>query len=234
MSSPEVITIGYEGRTVDDVIAALVVADVKVVVDVRLTPRSRKAGLSKHCLVAQLDDVIIDYLHLPQLGNPRDNRAGFRRGDTDAIVRYRAVLATTEGRVAIDELLRLTRQLRVALMCFEREATECHRSAVAEAVVKGREALLKLSICKTTQRPAARSTQDSGASPERTRFTAAAVSSPRSPVQPIVPGREGSSTCRFRSAGDILAVRDAMGAQGSSSSPVTTRATKSSKTQASA
>ena len=87
-------TIGYESRTVDELIERLADADVKVVVDVRLTPLSRKPGLSKNGLAARLRDAGIDYVHLPDLGNPRDNRAGFRRGDANAVARYRAVLAT--------------------------------------------------------------------------------------------------------------------------------------------
>ncbi|MDT5279907.1 MAG: hypothetical protein QOJ20_1102 [Mycobacterium sp.] len=136
MANPEVITIGYERRTVDDVIAALVAAEVKTLVDVRLTPLSRKAGLSKRQLAARLLEAGIDYLHLPQLGNPQANREAFRRGGADAIARYRAVLATPEGRTALDQLLRLAIQQRVALMCFERDAIECHRSTVADALAE--------------------------------------------------------------------------------------------------
>jgi uncharacterized protein (DUF488 family) len=129
-----VTTIGYQDRTVDELIAVLRSARVKVLVDVRLTPSSRKAGLSKNGLAARLRDAGIDYVHLRRLGNPRDNRNAFRRGDKDAIARYQDVLRTPEGQAALDQLLRLARQHRVALMCFERDAAECHRSMVAEAL----------------------------------------------------------------------------------------------------
>jgi uncharacterized protein (DUF488 family) len=131
-----VLTVGYQDRTVDDVIDALRAAEVRVLVDVRLTPLSRKAGLSKNGLAARLRDAGIEYVHLPQLGNPRDNRQGFRRGDTDAVETYRAVLRTPEGRAALEQLLRLARHRSVALMCFEHDAAECHRSTVAEALVQ--------------------------------------------------------------------------------------------------
>jgi uncharacterized protein (DUF488 family) len=131
---PDVMTIGYQDRTVDQLIAALVTADVKVIVDVRLTPLSRKPGLSKNGLAARLRESGIEYLHLPQLGNPRDNRAAFRRGDPAAKVRYQAVLEAPQARAALDELLWLARQQRVALMCFERDVRECHRSMVVDAV----------------------------------------------------------------------------------------------------
>jgi uncharacterized protein (DUF488 family) len=133
---PALVTIGYQDRTVDDVIAATRAAEVKVLVDVRLTPLSRKPGLSKNGLAARLRDAGIDYVHLPQLGNPRDNRDAFRRGDEATVARYRAVLRTPEGQAALEELLRLATHRCIALMCFEHDASECHRSMVAEALAE--------------------------------------------------------------------------------------------------
>ncbi|AGB21135.1 hypothetical protein Mycsm_00690 [Mycobacterium sp. JS623] len=129
-----VMTIGYQGRTVDDVVAMLRSAEVKVLVDVRLTPLSRKAGLSKKGLSARLNEAGIDYVHLPQLGNPRDNRDAFRRHEDAAVARYRATLRTPESQAALEQLHGLATQHRVALMCFERDAAECHRSMIADAL----------------------------------------------------------------------------------------------------
>jgi uncharacterized protein (DUF488 family) len=132
---PDVMTIGYQHRAVDQLIEDLAAADVEIVADVRLTPLSRKAGISKNGLAALLRDAGIDYVHLRALGNPRDNRDAFRRGAPDAIARYRAVLGTPEAQAALEKLLRLATQQRVALMCFEHDAGECHRSMVADALV---------------------------------------------------------------------------------------------------
>jgi len=129
-------TVGYERRTVDELITTLTRAAVEVLVDVRLTPLSRKPGLSKNRIATRLYAAGIDYLHLPQLGNPRDNRDGFRRADDAAVAKYRAVLRTPDGQAALDQLLRLATHRRVAVMCFEREAAECHRSVVADALVE--------------------------------------------------------------------------------------------------
>ena len=134
-------TVGYERRTVDELITTLTRAAVEVLVDVRLTPLSRKPGLSKNRIATRLYAAGIDYLHLPQLGNPRDNRDGFRRGDDAAVAKYRDVLRTPEGQAALDQLLRLATHRRVAVMCLEREAAECHRSMVADALVEARATL---------------------------------------------------------------------------------------------
>jgi uncharacterized protein (DUF488 family) len=135
---PDVMTIGYQDRTVDQFIDDLVAAGIKVLVDVRLTPLSRKTGLSKNGLAPRLRDAGIDYVHLPALGNPRENRDAFRRGDEAAVERYQHVLRTPESQSALDHLVRLATHQRVALMCFERDAAECHRSVVADALVTAR------------------------------------------------------------------------------------------------
>jgi len=129
-------TVGYEGRTVDDLITALGADGVEILVDVRLTPLSRKPGLSKNRLASRLRAAGIDYLHLPQLGNPRDNRDAYRRGHSAAVATYRGVLRTPEGQAALDDLLVLATRQRVALLCFEHDAARCHRSMVADALVE--------------------------------------------------------------------------------------------------
>ena len=131
----EVMTVGYEGRTVDELIEVLTQAGVRVLVDVRLTPLSRKPGMSKCRLADALRNVDIDYVHLPGLGNPRDNRDALRHGEPEGRQRYRAVLQSPRGSRALGLLAALVPQ-RIAVMCFERTAAECHRSMVAEALVE--------------------------------------------------------------------------------------------------
>ncbi len=64
--------IGYEGGTVEDVVARLVEAGVDTVIDVRETPWSRKPGLSKTKLRAFLEAAGIEYRHMRAAGNPKD------------------------------------------------------------------------------------------------------------------------------------------------------------------
>ena len=53
-------TIGYEGTTVADFLAALAKAGVRRVIDVRALPLSRRPGFSKTLLGAALKEVGID------------------------------------------------------------------------------------------------------------------------------------------------------------------------------
>jgi uncharacterized protein (DUF488 family) len=128
-------TVGYQDRTVDDLIDMITSAGVEVLVDVRLTPLSRKPGFSKNRLAARLREAGIDYNHLPQLGNPRDNRDAFRRHDTDALAWYQALLEAPEGRDALERLRELAMQ-PIALLCFERNASECHRAMIVDALAE--------------------------------------------------------------------------------------------------
>jgi uncharacterized protein (DUF488 family) len=126
------VTIGYEGRSAAELIDALVRAGVDVLVDVRFTPMSRKAGMSKRRLDEALAAVGIDYAHLPELGNPPENRDAYRAGDAAARSRLRQRLRTAAGRAAVQRVVELAINGTAALLCLEREPENCHRSQVAD------------------------------------------------------------------------------------------------------
>ncbi len=127
--------VGYEGRSVDDVVETVSRAGVGVVVDVRLNAISRKAGLSKRRLDGYLAEAGIRYVHMPALGNPKDNRDGFRKGDSAARSRYDEILSNGSSS-AVDELIELASSEVVALLCYERDASQCHRSAVTDELLR--------------------------------------------------------------------------------------------------
>ena len=130
--SPQVVSIGYEGRSSAELIEALRVQQVTVLVDIRLTPISRKPGLSKTALAAALQSAGIEYVHLRELGNPKANRPGYRNGDTTALDMYRSVLLSSGGRSALRHVTELLDGGAVALLCFERDHAECHRHQVVD------------------------------------------------------------------------------------------------------
>lgn len=147
MESPEtnpvpavgtLVSIGYEGRTVDDLVVQLVNQGVRVLVDVRLTPLSRKPGLSKTKLSEALAAVGICYVHHRALGNPKDNRAGFRAGEPQSRARYRDVLKTSAATDALAHVSELLDGGVVALLCFEQDHAECHRDIVVRRLMKSR------------------------------------------------------------------------------------------------
>jgi Protein of unknown function, DUF488/Transmembrane secretion effector len=132
-----VLGVGYEGLRVDEFVENLTAAGVDVVVDVRLTPLSRKRGFSKRSLDERLQAAGIRYEHLRALGNPTDNRAGFG-GDAGelsaALARYEDLLADPDAAAALDQLARLATRSRVAVLCFEASDERCHRQVVLARV----------------------------------------------------------------------------------------------------
>ena len=133
---PTIWTIGYEQARVDDVTAALTAAGVEVLADIRYLPLSRRPGFSKSALAAAAREAGIEYRHMKQLGTPAEGRAAARRGEHEALSRvYAGQLELPEALAAMAELRDLAGEKRVALLCYEREARECHRSLLIEALL---------------------------------------------------------------------------------------------------
>lgn len=126
-----IVSIGYQQRSLEDVIALLRQSNVQVVVDVRLNPISRKKGFSKSSLGQALGEANIEYRHERELGNPKSNRDPFRKGLKSARTRYLLHLQNGASKKH-REVIELARTTRVALLCFERDHHECHRSSIVE------------------------------------------------------------------------------------------------------
>jgi uncharacterized protein (DUF488 family) len=131
-AAPRLLTIGYEGRTPQDLVAALLDHDVGTVVDVRLTPMSRKPGMSRRALAATLEAAGLSYVHIPALGMPREHRDALHKGQPAAVALMRARLCTPEGSAAVEQVIALTGTSRVALLCVEADPAICRRRLVAE------------------------------------------------------------------------------------------------------
>lgn len=130
---PQLATIGYETRTLPELIATLRAAGVEVVIDVRAVPASRRAGFSKTMLAASLAEAGIDYVHLRALGTPKAGREAARRG---RIAEMRAIfeqqLATPEAEHDLARAAAIAAERPAALLCLEADAAGCHRRIVAE------------------------------------------------------------------------------------------------------
>ncbi len=128
------VTIGYEGRTIDGFVAELRDAGIDVLVDVRELPLSRKPGFSKRRLSEELASAGIEYVHVRTLGSPRPVRRRLHEdGDYDAF--FEAYADHLDGQqAAMRQLVALVETARVCLMCYEGEADRCHRSLLATRV----------------------------------------------------------------------------------------------------
>ncbi len=129
-------TIGYEGRTLERYLNALLAAGVTLLCDVRRNPLSRKYGFSKGTLSKGCEGVGLRYEHLPTLGIASDERQNlktqadydtlFARYERDSLPLQTAALDRIVGWIGEGE--------RVALTCYEELPQQCHRHCVAEAL----------------------------------------------------------------------------------------------------
>jgi uncharacterized protein (DUF488 family) len=137
-----IFTIGYEGTTVPEFVAALTSAGVERVIDVRALPLSRRPGFSKSPLRAALEEAGIEYVHLKALGTPAAGRAAARAGRHAELQRiYAGQLELPEAIAQSAQMLDLAAEKPSALMCMERDPAHCHRTLLLDAVAPDSEAV---------------------------------------------------------------------------------------------
>ena len=135
-----VFTIGYEQTTVSDLVAALKAAGVERVVDVRAVAASRRPGFSKTALGGALQEAGIAYEHLRALGTPKEGRDAAKRGDQATLERvYAGQLELPEAQAAAAILLDRVDAQPTAILCYEREPADCHRTLLIAAVARDAE-----------------------------------------------------------------------------------------------
>lgn len=128
-------SIGYERRDPEALIERLRSARVDTLVDIRLNAWSRRPGYSKSQLAQLLEDVGIEYVHAPALGNAKENRDGFGQLNGKAAKKARATYRAhldNGSTPAVLELLDEIPDRTIALMCYERDERYCHREVLVE------------------------------------------------------------------------------------------------------
>jgi uncharacterized protein (DUF488 family) len=135
-----VFTIGYEGATMAEFLAALQGAGVERLIDVRALPLSRRPGFSKNILAATLRDAGIEYVHLKALGTPKEGRDAAKKGDVATLERvYEGQLQLPEAQAQAAQMRALAAEKPSALLCYERDPCHCHRTLLLAAEGEGAE-----------------------------------------------------------------------------------------------
>jgi uncharacterized protein (DUF488 family) len=138
--------VGYEGQSIDAFICGLLSSGTRILADVRLNAISRKRGFSKGLLGASLTDAGIGYWHVPELGNPGWNRAGFG-GPTAEVRAARARFAGMIGGEAassrLEQIATAARDGVVAVMCVEADERACHRYVIIQELYR------RLDLCRS-------------------------------------------------------------------------------------
>lgn len=134
----KIFTIGYEGATMAEFLAALTSAGVEQVIDVRALPLSRRPGFSKTILANSLREVGIGYIHLKALGTPKEGRDAAKKGDVATLERvYDSQLQLPEAQAQAAQMRALAAEKPSALLCFERDPCHCHRTLLLAAEGEG-------------------------------------------------------------------------------------------------
>ncbi|NNU17381.1 DUF488 domain-containing protein [Parvularcula sp. ZS-1/3] len=137
---PRLLTIGYEGASLEDFIATLKHDNVSVLADVREFAGSRRRGFAKTALSEALSNAGIDYVHFRELGDPKPGRDAARAGDYP---QFREIfsdhLQSEAAQKQLSELDRLSKKYVVCLMCYEREPKQCHRSILVDELRRASE-----------------------------------------------------------------------------------------------
>ncbi len=134
---PRIWTIGYEKLLPGELVAELEANGIERLLDVRIRPQSRRAGMSKTRLGELLAEHRIAYESRRELGTPPDIKIDFKQGRIDA-GRERFAAYVEEERheqldALADELLAGDPPAaRTVLLCLEEDAAVCHRRVIVE------------------------------------------------------------------------------------------------------
>lgn len=134
--STGIVTIGYEGKSIDSFLYELILNKVNMVLDVRKNAYSMKFGFLKNKLMNYLGKIGIEYTHMPELGIPSDQRKNL-----DTYLDYKALFADYEKELAgkttyLERIKEIGTKKKIALMCFEKDAKYCHRGVIAQRLRK--------------------------------------------------------------------------------------------------
>ncbi len=132
---PAVYTAGYEGKSVDAFFNYLLKNGIRLIIDVRANPVSRRYGFSKRQFSEIARRLGLDYRHMPDLGIPSKYRVDLSDFDS-----YQRLLKKYEQEMIpklgdeIDEVGKLMEETPAVLVCVEKDVRCCHRSRLADAV----------------------------------------------------------------------------------------------------
>ncbi len=134
-------TIGHSTRPIEEFAALLAAAEVKLVVDVRTVPRSRKnPQFNRDALPASLAAHGIAYEHLAALGGlrgkqPRVSPEVNAFWENASFHNYADYAMSEEFRASLAGLRDLGHETRLSVMCAESLWWRCHRRIITDYLI---------------------------------------------------------------------------------------------------
>lgn len=151
-------TIGHSTRTIDDFISLLKANGIKLLIDVRSLPGSKRyPQFNKEALADSLGKAGIRYEHFPELGGRRKPKADSPNTAwrNESFRGYADYMETEEFHEAVERLLDLATDAGpTAIMCAEAVWWRCHRSLISDYLkARGIEVMHILDANKTEPHP---------------------------------------------------------------------------------
>lgn len=132
-SGPGIVTVGYEGLSIDQFLMKLISHKIATIVDVRKNAFSRKYGFSGN-LKGILRKFGIEYVHFPELGIPSNLRRNL-----DSFTDYENLFCEYEKTLESELNVKIIKKIyvmglsqKIALMCFESDIMYCHRGVIGK------------------------------------------------------------------------------------------------------
>ncbi|MEO6866471.1 MAG: DUF488 domain-containing protein [Gaiellales bacterium] len=141
-SAPTIFTIGHSNRELVEFTDLLEEQGIERLIDIRAFPGSRRnPHFGTDALADSVHALAMEYVHLRDLGGRRRTPAdapGIGCGDAwrNASFRsYAEYVQSPEYEQALDELIAMAGEQRVAIMCSEAVPWRCHRWLVSDTLV---------------------------------------------------------------------------------------------------
>lgn len=133
-NTPGIFLIGYEGRDIDEFLNVLIQNNIEILIDIRANPHSMKFDFIGTRLQRVTERVGARYIHIPELGIKSEDRKNLS-SDSDykmLFSKYRSDLTRKEE--FLKEVIKLGKNSRIALMCFEKDPKYCHRGQIGQVL----------------------------------------------------------------------------------------------------
>jgi uncharacterized protein (DUF488 family) len=139
MKKPSLFTVGHSTRTIDEFVELLQTHGVKEVVDIRTIPKSRhNPQFNAAALKRSLKKARMRYQLLKKLGGLRHAKKdslnlGWRNSSFRGFADHMATPEFSEG---LESLMKIASARKTVIMCAEAVPWRCHRSLIADALIK--------------------------------------------------------------------------------------------------
>jgi uncharacterized protein (DUF488 family) len=134
-SNGSVLTAGYEGKSLEEFLLLLAQNNIQQLLDVRYNPVSRKKGFSKSKLSHALENAGITYVHIKELGIPSQDRKYLKSpSDYAKLFKMYQRKLLPQNDLFVRQAAKMTTERHSVIMCFEHDASYCHRSSLAKKI----------------------------------------------------------------------------------------------------